>query len=308
MKLRISKYTWKRRKSLTLKEITKIEVKLHRLILSGSHNYKQLAENLGSMKTENDADKNYRKSHYRRMAYKTWNGKKLRVFYSRKAPFLPKSIVEISYPSKQFLRRLSESLPDLNISSIELTLDLHCSFPKAVRRLFNGLCKYCYVPRARKLKLHRGHSPKNRQTPELNRTYYMGNMKIYERGEDKSPWGEGWYRSELNRVRVEFKANRQVLRNIGVNSLEDLIKNFNFENIFLPRFHFKVFRRSALLPKENDIYAKLHGHESFQKQLIEARERGIPNPNQYIFDAPGFQGLMEKIERRVRTFDRKWKK
>jgi len=308
MKLRIWKYGWEQKKSSALKEI-KIEVKLHRLIFSGNYHYMQLVENLGNMKIEGVKDKNYRKRNYRGMAYKTWcNGKKLRVFYHRSVAFLPKCIIEVSYPSRECLIRLNESLPGLNPSSIELTLDLRCSDPEAVLRLFNVLLKYCYVPRVWKLKFHRGHSPQKTQTGDLNRTYYMGNMKIYERGEDKSPWGEGWYRSELNRVRVEFKANRQVLRDNGINSLDDLVRSLNFENIFLPRFHFKVFRRSALLPKENDIYAKLHGRESFQKQLIEARERKIPNPNQYIFDAPGFQGLMEKVERRVRRFDRKWKK
>ena len=82
MILRIWNNTWKRRKSLTLKEITKIEIKLHRLIFSGDYHYKQLIENLGNMKIEGDKDKNYRKRNYKGMAYKTWcNGKKLRIFY-----------------------------------------------------------------------------------------------------------------------------------------------------------------------------------------------------------------------------------
>ena len=138
----------------------------------------------------------------------------------------------------------------------------------------------------------------------------MGNMKIYERGEDKSTWGEGWYRSELNRVRVEFKANRQLLRDYGIQSLDDLVRNLNFENIFLPRFHLNIFRRSAVLPKENETYAKLHGRESFQKQLVEARKQGIPNlnRNQCIADAPGFSKLKKRIVGKIKEFDRKWKK
>ncbi len=310
MILRIRKYNWEHKKSSALEKI-KIEVKLHRLIFSGDYHYKQLVENLGNMKIEGDKDKNYRKRNYKEMAYKTWcNGKKLRIFYHRRVPFLPKCIIEISYPSKECLIRLNESLPDLNPSSIELTLDLRCSSPTAVRRLFNALLKYFYVPRVWKLKFHRGHSPQKKQTRDLNRTFYMGNLKIYERGKDKYPWGEGWHRSELDRVRVEFKANRQVLQNNGIKSLDDLVRNFNFENIFLPRFHFKVFRRSALLPKENDIYAKLHGRESFQKQLVEARKQGISNLNrkQCIVDAPGFTKLKNRIVRKIKEFDRKWKK
>jgi hypothetical protein len=310
MKLRIWKYGWEQKKSSALEEI-KIEVKLHRLIFSGNYHQNQLVENLGNMKIEGVKDKNYRKRNYERMAYKTWcNGKKLRIFYHRSVPVLPKCIIEISYPSKECLIRLNESLPGLNPSSIELTLDLCCSGPKAVRRFFNALLKYCYVPRTSKLKFHRGHSPKNRQSPKLNCSYYMGSMKIYERGQDKSPWGEGWHRSELDRVRVEFKANRQVLRDNGINSLDDLVRSLNFGNIFLPRFHFKVFRRSALLPKENDLYAKLHGRESFQKQLVEARKQGIPNLNrkQCIVDAHGFSKLKKRIVRKIREFDRKWKK
>jgi len=309
MLVRISKYTWERKKLLALGEITKIEGKLHRNIFAGDYHYKELKERLGNMKIEGDKDRNYRKRNYEGMAYRTWcNGEKLSIFYHRRVPFLPKCIIEISYPSIECLTGLYESLPDLNSSSIEYTLDLRCSSPVAVRRLFNVLLKYCYVPRASKLKFYRGHSPKNKQTPELNRTYYIGNMKIYERGEDKSRWGEGWYRRELNRVRVEFKANSRVVRDNGINSLEDLTRNCHFETIFLPRFHLKIFRRSAILPKENEEYAKLHKHESFQQQLIEARERGMPNPNQYIFDAPGFEGLREKLVIRVRTFDRNWKR
>ena len=310
MRLRISKNSWKHRKSLGLDEITKIEVKLHRLIFSADHNYQQLRQYLGKMKIEEDKGKNYRKRHYEGMAYSWCNGKILSIFYCRRIPVLPKCIIEVSYPSKECLTRLNESLPHLNPSSVELTVDLDCSNPKAVPRLFKVLLKYCYVPRSSKLKFHRGHSPKHRQTPELNCTYYIGNMKIYERGADKTPGGQGWDRSELNMVRVEFKANRQVLRDNGINSLDDLLSILSFEKIFLPRLHFKVFRRSALLPKEIDTYGKLDEYESFQKQLTEAREQGVPNlnRNQCIVDAPGFTKLKKRIVRKIREFDRKWKK
>jgi len=202
---------------------------------------------------------------------------------------------------------LNESLPDLNISSIEFTLDLYCSNLEAVGRLFNVLLKYCYVPRYSNLKFHRGHSLKNRQIPELNRSYYIGKLKIYERGEDKTPWGEGWHRSELDRVRVEFTANSEVLRKNGMNSLEDFIANCNFERIFLKRFQFKVFKGSSQLPKENDTYALVCEHESFQKQLIDARNLGRPiNPNQYVADAPGFETLNKQVIRLIRKFERDW--
>lgn len=299
--------TWEERKLRALEEISKKRAILHRHIFTGDYNYKEISKNIGQIKIQADKGSNYRKRNYAGMAYRTINENRLRIFYHRLAPVLPKCIIEVSSPSREVLIRLNESLSGLNLSSIEFTLDLYCSNSVSVGRLFNALLKYCYVPSCRIVRFHRGHSPRNRQTRRLNRSYYIGKLKIYERGEDKTPWGQGWYRSELDRVRVEFKANSELLGNNGMNSFEDFIANCNFERIFMPRFQFKVFEGSSRLPKENDTYALVNGHESFQQQLIDARDRGRPkNPNKYVKDAQGFEKVREQVLRKIRKFDRDW--
>ena len=315
MILRIWKYKGEHKKSLALKSITKIEVLSHRHAFDGDYLFEKLKKRLGKIKVESRESKNYRSVSYRQTGYVWFNGYLLRVFWSRKNSSA-RCKIEVSGPRQEyqnefqeFLAELNEALPNLHLDSIEDTLDLYCSNYTDVRSLFKVLVRYFHVPhtRYRHLGFPKRPSPSPIQSWKLNRTCHMKDWKIYERGEDETSLRPGWHRRDTNRVRVEFTADSEILEKYGMVSLEDLIRDGHFERIFPRGFHFKVFRRSGQLPKENDKYALLEKHECFQKQLIEAREQGILNPTQYIFDAPGFDKLKKRVVRKIRKFDRDWR-
>jgi hypothetical protein len=299
---------WIDKKLRALERITEIEVLLHRHGFAGDYTYTELEERLGNKIYETaDRSKNYRSDSYRKTGWVGFNNRKLRLFWSRKHPCLPLCKIEISNPGQEYLARLNEALPNLEPYLIEYTVDLYCSSWIAVRRLFEVLVRYIYVPWGRRPKCHRGHSSNNRQSSALNRTCYISRLKIYERGDDKIPWGKGWLRKELNRVRVEFKANRQVLRDNGIQTLGDLLRNCNFEEVFMKHFEFKIFEGSIILPTENGSYCRVRGLESFHQELWLARRRGSPqNPTQYMVDDPGFEELKEQVIEAIEEFDRDW--
>ena len=302
-----SNCSWKDKKSRALRGIRKKDVFLHRHAFKGDYMYDELEERLGRIKILISKRENYRWRHYSHTGMISYKGRKLRIFLNPKETYMPECFIEISNPSQAYLVKLKKAVPDLNIHFLEYTLDLYCSSAVAVRRLFDVLPKYYYVPHARKVSFPGKPGRRNMHTSELNRTFKISKLKIYERGEDKTPWGEGWYRTELDRVRVEYKATEGLLSYHGMNSLNDLIVNCNFESIFLKRFQFKIFRNSGQLPKENDRYAKVDKLECFQKQYIEAKKRGIKNLNQRIKDAPGFDSLKKSVKRKVKKFDRNWR-
>ena len=228
----------------------------------------------------------------------------MRIFVNPKEKYMPECFVEISNPSLEYLIELNEAVPDLSIHVLEYTLDLYCSSSGAVRRLFNVLPKYYYVPHARKVS---GPRHRNKQSRKSNRTLYISKLKIYERGKDKEKMGDGWSKSELDRVRIEYEATQDFLSYNGINSLNDLIADCKFEKIFLKRFKFKVFRNSGQLPKENDEYEKENGLECFQKEYLKAKRLKIENMSQRIKDALGFDSLKKSVRRKVKKFDKNWR-
>ena len=288
MKLSIRKNTWERKKSVALDETGKKDVFLHRHVFKGNYTYNELEERLGRIKILSGEGYNYRWRHYSDTDMIWHNKRKLRIFVNAKEPYMPSSFIEISNPSLEYLIELNEAVPNLSNHLLEYTLDLYRDSSGAVRRLFNVLPKYYYVPHARKVRGPRG---RNKQSNDFNRTIYIGKLKIYERGKDKEKMGDGWSKSELDRVRIEYEATEDFLSYNGINSLNDLIVNCNFERIFLKRFQFKIFRNSGQLPKENDKYEDERGLECFQKEYLKAKNLGIDRLDQRIKDAPGFDDL-----------------
>jgi len=303
MRVKIRKNTWERKKSLALGEAGKKDVFLHRHVFKGNYTYNELEERLGRIKILSGEGYNYRWRHYSDTGMIWHNKRKLRIFVNAKEPYMPSSFIEISNPSLEYLIELNEAVPNLSNHLLEYTLDLYRDSSGAVRRLFNVLPKYYYVPHARKVRGPRG---RNKQSNDFNRTIYIGKLKIYERGKDKEKMDDGWRRSELDRVRVEYEATEGFLSYHGMNSLNDLIVNCNFERIFLKRFQFKIFRNSGQLPKENNKYDDEHGLECFQMEYLKARKLGIDRLDQRIKDDPEFDSLKKSVRRKVKKFDKKW--
>lgn len=304
MSVKGRKNNWERKKSVALGETGKKEVFLHRNVFKGNYAYNELEERLGRIKILSGEGYNYRWRHYSDTGMIWHNKRKLRVFVNAKEPYMPQCFIEISNPSLEYLIELNEAVPNLNIHLLEYTLDLYRDSSGAVRRLFNVLPKYYYVPHARKVRGPRG---RNKQSNDFNRTLYIGKLKIYERAKDKEKMGDGWRKSELDRVRIEYEATEDFLSYNGINSLNDLIVDCNFEKIFLKRFQFKVFRNSGQFPKENDRYDKENGLECFQKEYLKAKRLGIEYMSQRIKDNLGFDSLKKSVRRKVKKFDKNWR-
>lgn len=300
----------KQKKLRALREITDIEVLLHRHVFAGDYSYTELEERIGQkIYVEDTESKNYRRDLYLKTGYVWFNGCRVRIFWSSKYRRAPNCIIEISSPPQTHLIELNRVLPDLKLLSIEYTVDFYCSSSSAVRDLFKVLVRNIYVPRARQPNCHRGHSQVKRQSFSLNRTCHFLRLKIYERGSGKSIGHDGWEISLLDRVRIELKADKRVLSKNGLVTLEDLIRNCNFGRIFIGVLNFKTFKGSSLLPTENSGYRTVQGLESFQEELRLARRRNRPkNPYQYMKDDPVLYMLRKQVIRSIRKFDRDWRK
>jgi len=309
MKLRIWKYACQRKRFYALGGIEEVEVFLHRHGFAGNYSYAELEERLGNrIRVEGRRSQNYRSNSYRNTGYIWFNGERLRLFWGRRYPSLRESIIEISTPSQEFLAQLNEALPNLDLDLVEYPVDLYCADSSAVRELFTELVRYLYARNAGRPGCHMGHSSENIQSPALNWTYHARRLKVYERGPDDNKINHGWLVSQVDRVRVELRADKKFLSKNGMRTLEDLLRNCNFEKVFMRHFEFKIFEGSTILPTENRSYCRVRGLESFQQELWLAHRRGSPqNPNQYVVDAPGFDKLKKRVVRKIRKFDRDWR-
>ena len=67
------------------------------------------------------------------------------------------------------------------------------------------------------------------KTIEMNEVYRIGNdHKVYERGLDENKKGLGWKIEKLDRVRMEYTADRDKLKEKGIDTLSDLIDDAHF--------------------------------------------------------------------------------
>jgi len=301
---------WEKRKRQAVESIVDKKLFLHRCRFSGNYTYGELQNRLGAkigiVKTY---DKNLRMPNYNTMAFiKEYLGIDLTIFLDPiEFTNIPRCMLELSYPTQEYLMCLNLLLPGLKCSSIEYTNDLFCLKTTHVQRLFEVLFRYCFVPYLKFPSFFNGHSAKYSSSTNLNRTAQFGPFKIYERGEDKKSPHRGWTWRELNRVRREFTADRELLKRKDIYELERFIADCKYSEIVPKSYSFRVFNGSDRLPGETDTYALIEGHESFQLEYIRAFEDGIKNPYQYMTKAKVLNELKRELDQLAIHFDQRWR-
>ena len=186
-------------------------------------------------------------------------------------------------PTRQNLRDMGERLPGINpdtfeegygldLKLVEFATDIYCTDVWWVRSLFNLLRRYLMFPRYRR--------PIYGTLGIVNRTIYFNPFPLYERGEGPTPPNRGddrtWHLSDIDRVRLEFRAEADALRSRGYDTIEDLIENPGFSNMVARNgnliFRFAKFKDGATsVPKDWDEYPRI-GNDGigglFQEQYL----------------------------------------
>ena len=300
---------WLKRKREAVESIVDKKVFLHRCRFSGSYTYDDLSARLGKKLGINKAyDKNSRMPNYNTMAYTEHFGINLTIFLNPIETInAPKCMIELSYPTQEYLMALNLLLPGLKCSRIEYTNDLFCLDAMSVRRSFEVFFRYCYVPYVKIPRIFSGHSAKYRNSSKVNRTASIDHVKIYERGNDKKGPHKGWTQRELDRIRIEFTAPRELLKRKDIYELEKFITDCKFSEVVPKSYSFSVFTGNKRLHEETDTYALIEGHESFQLEYIRAFDDGIKNPYQYKNDAKVLNRLKRELDQLAIQFDEKWR-
>jgi hypothetical protein len=296
-----------RRKKNIFKDIEKIEVKIHRIRLSGRYYEKDdLEEKLGKLAIFKS--QNARMKGYGYIAYRQQKKRKLTFFLKPNEFYMPKCIIETTDPTHKFLFKLKQSLPDLNISQVECTVDIFYPNPQKNRLYFRFLRRNIYFPYQRKITLFA--DKKKLKECKNNMTLYAGAIKLYERGndEDKSKGG-GWTYDKINRLRMEVTADYAILSKYNLTKLSDFLESLSFEKIFKNRFYFKHFK-SARLPGEYEPYRTKDSRGiagAFYAEHKSAKSI-IKNPAQYLKNVKGLGVFKKSIFSNIREFDEKWSK
>ena len=264
--------------NIALGGISEYKTRLHRLSLSGNYNYDKIEEALGALKIDNNFISAIRNPGYDKMAFRQFSDFYLNVFYKPKKSYYPWCMIEV-HPRKNlpiqtykgFLielnEKLIEKLPDINLSTVEYAIDVFCNDPKAVRNLQWLIRRCLYLPYQKKVitfdndeievnekdikisYLYGNNKEMAHDTgfkiTEMNEVYRIEDHKVYERGPDDKKKGLGWEVENLDRVRMEYTADRDKLKEEGIFILSDLIDDSHFKDMNENRWKFKQFKRSS---------------------------------------------------------------
>ena len=241
-------------KKSILEDISKIEIKIHRFILSGPYLWSDLNRKIGKLKLNDTYSRSKRMPNYRKQAFVRFRKRSLTVFLNPTKGALPQCMIEMSYPYQILLSKLRSKLPDLKVSAAEYTIDLFFEDPEDVRKYFNLIYRYIYFPYQKELVLH---SDKELDdiTRDKNAWVFTKKMKLYERGPDNKIKKSGgyWLLDDVDRIRIELKAKWKDLKPYGLTSLKLFSKNPKFDLMLKDKFRFKRFKESATnLPSEYD--------------------------------------------------------
>ena len=115
--------------------------------------------------------------------------------------------------------------------------------------------------------------------------------------------------ADVNRVRLEYSAPRDVLKKKGISVLSDLIRNPLFHEINKGIYHFRYFSRSKKLPGLGQAY-KIPGSNDklgcFQELYIAYRKNRFTNLSHYSVNIKEFEELKSSMTREMQRYDAEW--
>ena len=304
--------------------IQKIIARLHKINLSGRYNYSDLDEKIGRF--HEDQQNNWLKDSKGEIRYDKKYVKKfpnfdISIFVNPKKPFLPHCYVQINpmkdisiSTHKEFLIQFVKWFPDLQTSRVEYALDIFY-FPDAISitNFYYNIRRHLYVPYQKKVRTMGGIKEKFGKKFEMNLVSRFGDdHKAYERGPDKlkNP-DDYWMETDLDRVRLEYTADRNSLLKNEISSLSDLIKNPKFFQMNIGRWRFQQFKKSSKnLPSPWEPFTALDESGfsgSFQIEYIQARKDGIvKNLGQTREDVMAFSKIVYDMAITMKDFDDLW--
>ena len=245
---------------------------IHQMSLSGSYTYKDLKSVYPRLQIIGDYSKEAESRKYRMRAKIEDNHSFLFMVYLMPVGRERQCWIEIS-PSegvsiagyKEFLKAIDAKLPGLTVSKVEYATDQYCIGSEDVEHLFFVERRHLYIGHQR-VSYQWGDSFEIGARDRLNYTYYPApahseggkeadEYVCYERGEDKSRNDKGgWQTNVIDRVRLEHHAKRGTLRDHGIDTLADFIRDTKFYEFNHGRYHFRHFVGSPGLPRRGDDY------------------------------------------------------
>lgn len=291
--------------------ISKIEVKIHRLRLSGNYEWDDLDGIIGKLKMNDQYIPHKRMPNYRTNAFVRFRKRNLTLFLNPMKGGIPKCIIELSYPYQILLSKLRSKLPGLHVWRAEYTIDIFFENPEHVKKYFFLIYSSIYFPYQKDMTLH-SHKELDDKTRDKNAWVFTKKMKLYERGPDNKVQREGyWLLNDVDRIRIEFKANYRDLYEYGLNSLKLFSKNPLFTLMLKDRFSFKRVKESVNnLPGAHYDYPvkDVKGHAgAFQNfYLYYKSKKVVKNLSQSIEDVPELLPLYYRILHKIRQREKRW--
>ncbi len=242
----------------------------------------------------------------------------LNIFIQRIHPFFPAFHIELTpkeeltlIDHKNYLSSLNELIPNLQVSSVEYTLDIFLKSSRAVENLYIFAKRSIYVPYKNDATFYDDHSVKVGKNVRFNFTFNCGDdVKMYERGPDNKKTIDGWNYDETDRLRFEHTANRDKLKNHKILSLTDLIENCKFTELNENIYKFKKFK-SKKLPQiwDWDSYStkNYEGHSGAFQLEYSDRRLDHKNIRQRMTDVEEFEPLKALLSQEMIAFDSAWK-
>ena len=305
-----------------LHEISYYEARLHKLKFSGSHNYRDIEKALGNLWIDENFDSENENQYYETKASIKCSDFYLVIFVNPKkdipncsiAVYPQKDILVHTY--KDFLKDLNLKLPGLKVSLIEYTIDLFCNDYKEASSLFWFIRRCLYIPHQRTVQtFDNTKKDKNRNVIQMNSVYKIGrNYTVYERGPDskKEDAGKaknkGWRIENVDRVRMEYKAKRTVLKKKGINLLPDLLENPRFMHMNKDWWKLRQFKRTKQLPRMWQDYSEQDKYGfagTFQLEHMRAKDK-VDNVAQYRKNIPEISFFEKKLDKVMLLFDDMW--
>ncbi len=316
-KAQISNYT-----RYAIDDIVDVKARLHRIklfpekfVFGTSYDcFKKIFPNL-SINKSFVSDK--RMPHYNKHLIVKNDTCVLNIFIKRSESFLPDFLIELTPKEelslidyKKHLSCFNELIPNLQVSSVEYTLDIFLRSPRDVENLFTLAKRSIYVPYKNDAKFYGDHSVKLGKNIRFNFTFKCGDdVKMYERGPDNKKTIDGWSYDETDRLRFEHTANRDKLRNHEILLLTDLIKNCKFTELNEKIYQFKHFT-SKKLPQISDwdSYSteNFEGHSGAFQLEYAYRRLFHKNIRQQMGDVKEFEPLKIMLSEEMIAFDLAW--
>lgn len=208
----------------------------------------------------------------------------------------------------KFLQFIHQWFPILKVSTVDYAIDEHCYDFKAAEKLFRTQLKYLFIPYQRSVNFLGGDLVEYGDRTRMNSVCRIKNTKLYERGPDIKKNGKGWSMKDVDRVRLEYSAPREVLLKKGISFISDLIRHPQFYEINKNIYRFKHFSGSKKLPKLGQDYAMSNKNgniDCFQSENIGHRDN-VKNIARYRKNIEDFDALKTALWDSMRRFDSEW--